>query len=495
MPFNITESVYTIEKKENFLLITYDSNRIIVFNLSNDIITYDIFNNNSNLFTLRSLEKSSVTLDYTNCTNISAGSRDDFLLVLERLIVKNNQVDEFKGNGLIDAFGRLRVSQSFTTFETKQNFDNVPLSWDELLESGSGISSSHSTNEAATIITSTLNTAGTFTRQTFRRFIYQSGKSFLTLSSGVLAVETPTATGGVRRLGYFDDNNGLFFEQNENGLSVCIRSSVSGSPSDTFIYQTNWNADKLDGTGKSGITLDITKTQIFGINFEWLGVGSIFFGFFIDGKFIICHQQNNANILDTVYMSNPNLPLRIQMVTTSSTPSISMKDICHNVIIENGINNTTISRSITGTGIISLTSGNTYALIGLRFKSNRINSQVIVTTFSALITSTTDTGILKIIINPTISGTTSYISLDNSLIEYFQGSSGNTLTGGTIVNESFINSGNTNSGNRGSSTITNVINNLRLGTSIDGTRQVLVLAFEPYSDTSLRGSIQFQETS
>ena len=111
----------------------------------------------------------------------------------------------------VDAFGRWRTSCPFTLFDSKQVFDNQPLFWDESLEAGAGITSSHSTDEAATTITSTLNTAGTFTRQTFMTFNYQPGKSQQILMTGVLD-NSGGGTGVERRIGQFDDNNGIFFE-------------------------------------------------------------------------------------------------------------------------------------------------------------------------------------------------------------------------------------------------------------------------------------------
>jgi hypothetical protein len=174
----------------------------------------------------------------------------------------------------LDAFGRLRVSEPFTLFDSKLLYDKQPLFWDEELVSGSAITSTFDIDSASTDILSTVNTAGNFVRQTFRRFNYQSGKSFLVFATGIL---TDTTVGThTCRIGYFDDDNGLFFEYSINSLKVVIRSSTTGSAVNNKILQSAWNLDKMDGTGDSGIDIDITKTQIFVINFEWLGVGSVY---------------------------------------------------------------------------------------------------------------------------------------------------------------------------------------------------------------------------
>ena len=93
---------------------------------------------------------------------------------------------KYEDGPTIDAFGRLRVSNPTTIFDSKQIYDNQPLLWDESLESGGGITSSHDPNEAATTIGTTLNTAGQFTRQTFMRFNYQPGKSQSIFMTGIL---------------------------------------------------------------------------------------------------------------------------------------------------------------------------------------------------------------------------------------------------------------------------------------------------------------------
>ena len=113
--------------------------------------------------------------------------------------LRNNNIkaqDSFS----IDAFGRWRTSDPLTLFDSKQIFDNQPLFWDESLESGGGISSSHSVNTASTVITSTDSTAGKFTRQTFMRFNYQSGKSQQIMMTGVLD-RSGGGTGVQRRIG------------------------------------------------------------------------------------------------------------------------------------------------------------------------------------------------------------------------------------------------------------------------------------------------------
>ena len=271
----------------------------------------------------------------------------------------------------IDAFARWRVSNPETLFDSKQIFDNQPLFWDEELESGAGITSAHSTATASTVITSTLNTAGTFTRQTFQRFNYQPGKSQLILITGILD-RSGGGTGVQRRIGYFDDDNGLFFEDDEGTVKVVRRTSVTGTPVDNKVTQASWNLDVMDGTGASGITIDWTKTQIFFIDFEWLGVGRARMGLVVDGIPYYVHEFLNANVLDKVYMSTPNLPIRYQMVTTGSSPASTMEAICSSVMSEGGVDDLGVLRHQDSGSIAGLSTGTTYAILGIRLKSTHV---------------------------------------------------------------------------------------------------------------------------
>ena len=120
--------------------------------------------------------------------------------------------------------------------------------------------------------------------------------------------------------------------------SFVLRTNTSGTPSDArTVNQADWNGDKLDGTGTSGITLDTSKAQILWIDFEWLGVGSVRCGFIINGQYIICHTFNNANDLDKVYMTTAILPVRYEIKATGATSgAATLKQVCSSVISEGG---------------------------------------------------------------------------------------------------------------------------------------------------------------
>src|SRR6056297_3389277 len=257
----------------------------------------------------------------------NAGAR--FQKVWSSLISGNNNIID-KDNPLpitarlsdtsnIDAFGRLRVSNPETIFDSKNIFDdpnigaaeeNQPLFYDNQEVSGSGTTTLYNKNTASQYLTVSENTARTRIRQTKQRFNYQPGKSTLVFMTFTFC---DACSGIINREGMYDNKNGLFLEQDNNILSFVRRTYTSGSTVDNKITQNNWNLDTLDGNGPSGYSLDLTKTNILVFDYEWLGVGRVRMGFVIDGKFIYCHEFLNANNLTEVYMSTPNLPLRSEI--------------------------------------------------------------------------------------------------------------------------------------------------------------------------------------
>ncbi len=395
----------------------------------------------------------------------------------------------------IDSFGRWRVSNPSTIFDSKQVFDNQPLFWDEELEAGAGITSAHSTDTASTVITSSLNTAGTFTRQTFMRFNYQPGKSQQAMMTGILD-RSGGGTGVERRIGLFDDDNGLFFEDNAGTIGVTRRTNVTGTPVDNTVAQASWNVDVMDGTGPSGITVDWTKFQIFFIDFEWLGAGRVRMCLVVEGEIHVVHQFLGANVLDKVYMSTPNLPVRYQMITTGASPVSTMEAGCSTVASEGGVQNTGILRykSTEGTHIDAATENTIYAIVGIRLKSTHLGATVTIESISL----DEHVGAKKyewmLIFNPTVADVFTYGAETNSAIESATGATANTVTGGTII------TGGMASNDRfGGITLSSAIPNaLRLGADISNNVDEIVLCIRPIGgDTNLdiEGSITWREES
>jgi len=85
------------------------------------------------------------------------------------------------------------------------------------------------------------------------------------------------------------------------------------------------------------MTIDLTKSQIFWTDIEWLGVGSVRTGFILDGRYIICHIFNHANFLKYPYMTSAIGPVRYEITNTTGTaPASNLMQICSTVISEGG---------------------------------------------------------------------------------------------------------------------------------------------------------------
>lgn len=388
-------------------------------------------------------------------------------------------------SGLGDAFGRVRMSQLFTIFDSKQLNDNQPLFWDDQEVSGSGTSSTFNANEASVSLSVSANTAGKRVRQTFQRFNYQPGKSQLIVMTTNLY---GSASGITAAVGYFDDNNGVFFQAKDGAVYIVTRSKVSGSPVDTKVAQSDWNIDPLDGSGPSGITLDPSKVQILFIDFEWLGVGRVRYGFFVAGLPVYCHETLNANVNDTVYMSTPNLPVRYEIENDGTGPAATLLHICSSVASEGGRQDNGVLRHTDSGAISSLTTGNKYAILGIRLKSTHLDVVTLIENLSIIATTTNDQAHWELVFNPTISGTFTYSDVTNSGIQVATGSSSNTVTGGTEIDGGYFST---------ALPVTNTTPNaLKIGSAIDGTPDELVLVCKPItSNITVEASLTWRELS
>ena len=290
-----------------------------------------------------------------SCENINQGS---------------GQLVTFGGNTL-DAFGRLRVSNPLTIFDSKNIMSQNSL-FDPSTANGGSITY---TANKSTVNLNVTEAAGSKTiRQSKRVMSYQPGKSLLIFNTFVM--NEPT-TNLKQKVGLFDVNNGIFFYADGTTLKIVRRTYTSGAAVDTEISQSAWNGDKLDGTGASGFDLDPATSNILFIDIEWLGVGSVRVGFVINGQLITAHTFYNANSLTTVYMQTANLPIRyeIERAGTLTAGTYTLQQICSSCISEGGYSPQGLEQMIGTTTLstgVNLTTANTYYNIAtIRIKSGR----------------------------------------------------------------------------------------------------------------------------
>jgi hypothetical protein len=217
----------------------------------------------------------------------------------------------------LDAFSRVRTSDPAVLF-TEQSQFNLGTIQMEAGNTGTGVLPAHDANTRMTKLSATAG-AGTSFLQSFAYIPYQPGRSQFIAMTGVVGA---AVAGAVVDMGYFDAANGIIFRQNSTtNLQFVLRTSTSGAPSDAnVVAQSAWNVDKLDGTGASGKTLDITKALILVIDLQFLGMGRVRIGFDIDGKIYYAHQFLNANNLSVPYMQTASLPVGM-LITAAATGS------------------------------------------------------------------------------------------------------------------------------------------------------------------------------
>jgi hypothetical protein len=327
----------------------------------------------------------------------------------------------------LDAFHRLRVSNPTGIFESTLTYDKQPLLWNE--ETVGTATSVHLPNESSVLMTVSAN-ADSVVRQSRSFFRYQPGKSqliFMTFVAG-------TGDANVRkRVGYFSDENGIFLEEIDGTMWMVVRSKTSGSVVDTRIEQSSWNLDKYTD-------LDPTKAQILVIDLEWLGVGRVRAGFVIDGKIRYAHEFLHANLVDNVYMTSAQLPVRVEVVATDvpSAPN-GFKAVCASVISEGGQDqHIGFPFSVANIAPIGVSGARTPVLtIRPKATFNSITNHVqVIQRGLALFNSGSAGALVEVIYNGTLTGA-SFNSVDASSVMEFD-IAATAITGGIVVLTFFV---------------------------------------------------------
>lgn len=264
-----------------------------------------------------------------------------------------------------DAFGRERDSAPYTLGDYTQIY-GLNINFIDKVANGGTVT--FNANESSALLSTTSNSASSAIHQTRMYHNYIPGKSQLIFSTICFKAAVINVT---KRTGYFDDKNGIYFEQTGDGvLSLNLRTNTSGSPVETKVIQANWNVDKCNGTGASGYNLDITKTQFLFIDFTWLGLGRVRCGFLVNGKYIVANEFLTSNTLTVPYMATPNLPIRCEIFNTGATTGGSFNQICSTVISEGGDADAGQDWSTLNSSLRTIATGATLPLIAIRLKNN-----------------------------------------------------------------------------------------------------------------------------
>jgi hypothetical protein len=337
-----------------------------------------------------------------------------------------------------DAFGRLRVSEPLTLFDSSHRYTDNGL-WSSATTGTA--SATFVANEGLINLSVGTTSGDQLLRETNKVFPYQPGKSLLIMSTFIMAA---AKTNLRQRVGYFGNDNGFYIER--DGLSVYLvkRSLVTGSTTNTRVVQADWNQDKLDGTGPSKLTLNLDNAQILYIDMEWLGLGTVRMGFVINGVFVPAHSFHHSNLITTTYITTASLPLRYEITNTGATASTSvLKQVCSTVISEGGYELRGLQQAV-GTPITAsrstLASGAFLPIVSLRLKSTRLDGIVILTAISIMGDGSTNNYNWQVQANSVTTGGTWTSAGASSCVDYNITGTGLTSTGRVLASGFFASS-------------------------------------------------------
>ncbi len=419
---------------------------------------------------------------------------------------------------MYDAFGKLRVSNPNTLLDLRfpgqtsgdYNFYSNNLQIDKQF---SGITGTYGNSKL--VMSGTAGATSYYISQSRNYCVYQPGKSLLFMSSAVI---NPGDTGFTNRLGYYDNDiptggpvttpisvlNGLFFEHNGTTCSVGLKND-----SLTLVPQSSWNIDKMDGTGTSKINLNFSKTQLFVIDMEWLGVGRIRYGFYAFGQIVYCHQITNINTLTAPYTNNINLPVCYTMQGLTGSGTGNFTQICSSVISEGGYNPVGRPFSVASGGITA--SANTETpILAIRASgataTNYKHQSIIPTNLSGFDQSNTNVDLLRLRLYLAGNSPTSGVSLwtqvnsSYSVVEYSAGTNiVNTVSGDTfqtansiILSESYFSGKNSIAL---SQSLENIFSNLitQITSNILNKSDILLITIQPSSGSTAYAEISWNE--
>jgi len=420
--------------------------------------------------------------------NSSVNSSTNPIYITGNTNISGGNVNASLAAGIQDAFGRLRVAQPYTLYDSAFIGSNVGGRFDTATTGGG----TTSYDPYSSTVSMTVGTASgdEVIRQSYRTFPYQPGKALEIFSTFNMSDSQPNLR---QRVGYFTAYNGIYLELVNSTTNFVIRQQTGASTyTEDRVAQADWNVDTMLGTGgasnPSGIDLDLSKSQILYTAIEWLGVGSVFMGFVINGNYIIAHRFDHANITTSTYMQSAQQSIRLEITNTGATSGATLKQICASVISSGGYSPDS-TQQFTGRGLTYYTmstSGTLYNLVSLRLGADGMayNKVVFLDSINVLTDSNQNLQ-WQAILNPTFSAGPTWANVTT----FTQSTTSNvTVTGGTVIGTGFV----VNKGEPAS--LSGDLFKYQLGRTIAGVSDVLCIAVTADSNNvKLGGTTGFFE--
>lgn len=328
----------------------------------------------------------------------------------------------------VDAFGRLIVAPPTYVFDAQLTYDLQPLLYEQVTAISGASITYDATNRMATMIFAATATGGKAYMQSYECFRYQPGRSqkvFMTFNF----VETKANC--LKFVGYSDGVNGIELQQ--NGTTVQFQLLTATTHGSETVAQASWNLDTFNGSGPSGLTLDLTKVQILVIDFQALYVGRVRVGFDINGVVYWAHQFTHANIDVYPYWQSANLPVRCGM-TCTGTVTTTMNYICCSVLSNGGQDEVGGYAFTTSTSVAAGASTRAH-LLSIRpkttFNSITNRTKLVLESIELVVTGANPV-LLEVAIGQAISGTTTFADV-NSTYSAFEINTAGTLSGSPAI--------------------------------------------------------------
>lgn len=379
----------------------------------------------------------------------------------------------FSDGANLDAFGRLRVSEVANLFDVQLQYDKHPLFWeDQTVGGGAAV---HDPNNSGVNLQVGTADGDSVIRQTRSYYRYQPGKSQYIVLTGILGDGKGNVT---QRIGYYDADNGLFFDCVDGEAGLNLRSKSSGSVVNTRVAQTSWNLDTMDGSSNvnnpSGINYSPSFAQVFVIDLEWLSVGRVRMGFFMEGILRYVHEFLNSNRSGGAYMTTANLPARYEIVNTGVTASATtLKQLCTSIMSEGGFQEELGLPYADANGVTEISVTTRVPILSMRPKAtfNSIVNRGTIIAESFSVFAGTNAAFIELVYNGTLTDDTFAKEQSNSIAEVDVAATA--ISGGEIIFADIVPAGGggspaTRQGVKGE----DLLSNLPLTLDIDGANPI-----------------------
>lgn len=339
----------------------------------------------------------------------------------------------------VDADGNLMLSSSsvpLTAFDDERVAQLIAVvGWTfndnvnpDLVRATTTSAGSVTTSNSKAVLQTGAATSSSATISTVRALRYTPGLGALVR---LTALFTTGVAGSSQLIGIGDSADGFFFGYQGATFGIIRRQNST----DNLTPQSSWNGDKLDGTGSSGVVLDPTKGNVYAIEFQWLGFGTI--DFFIEtptGTFVLVHRIQYPNSDTNPRIFNPTLPLMAQVANTTNATNMTLQTSSGMGLVEGDPDAALITRNSANSSKTGISAENSIVTIRnnttFQGKTNRVR---IILDFSSVSVDGTQPAQVRLVKNATLGGTPAFTDVNpNASVVAFD-TAGTTVTGGTSI--------------------------------------------------------------